>query len=441
MSKKNETNIKTLTQSKGRQLKKIRTVGDITEYTIPENGLTVLYAFRKNTGVVTSDIVYKVGSRDEARGETGIAHMLEHMLFKPTKADIKRKTDSGAMHFEREAGIAINANTWKDRTSYYFSYPKEHFERALRTEAERMHGVVLTEAEFKPERTNVLSEFDMYAGDEQFALSVQMMGVAMQSHPYGHETIGYREDIEAYTIEKLKSFYQKYYAPNNATLIIVGDIEEDVMQEMVVKHFGKLKKSTTLTERTYSIEPKQEGVRTVTVERKTSTNVYALGVRAEAFPTQAWFEMMVLFDLLAGGSDSILHKKLVDTGLATSMNVSLEPTRDKNIAILFVTLSQKATHEKIHAIIQKTIVDLTLESIKPYLKKTIAKSLTDEFVGRENSLSYVSELVEYVSAGAWESFFDTEKILKSITAKAILERAHTVCTESQTTIGYFIGTK
>jgi len=245
----------------------IKNVGEIKEYQLSTNELKVLFVERKGSGVVTSDIVYFVGSRDERRGETGLAHMLEHMLFKPTKADIQRKTDSGAMHFERETGVVLNANTWKDRTSYYFSYPVEHFERALRTEAERMHDVVLTDAEFKPEQTNVLSEFDMYAGDEHFSLSFEMESVVFMSHTYGHETISIRDDISRFTTQKLKKFYEEYYAPNNAVLIIVGDIGEAKMKSTVIKYFSKLKKTNISLEKLMLTEPKQEGYRTVVIKR------------------------------------------------------------------------------------------------------------------------------------------------------------------------------
>lgn len=435
------TKSKTRTNGNKSLIQKVKTVGEITEYTLTSNGLKVLFVHRPGSGVVTSDIVYFVGSRDEARGETGIAHMLEHMLFKPTKADLKRKTDSGAMHFERETGVILNANTWKDRTSYYFSYPVEHFDRALQIEAERMRDVVLTDKEFKPEQTNVLSEYDMYAGDEQFSLSVDMAATAFQSHTYGHETIGFRDDISAYTVDKLKDFYEKYYAPNNAVLIIVGDISEKMMKESVVKHFNTLKKSKTLSTRLTLSEPKQEGPRTIVIKRPSTTNVYALGVKHDSFPSQSWFETMAIFDMLAGGTDSVLGKALIDTGLAVHVSSSLEPTREANLGVIFVTLTKKTTHAKTHEHILKIINSLTVQTIAPYLKKTIAKALTGEFETRENSLGYTSELVEYVSAGAWEQFFDSEKILRSITPALIKKRLELLFNENNTTIGHFIGTK
>ena len=422
-------------------LVRLKKKGGITAYEMQGNGMRVLYMHRPHTGVVTSNILYKVGSRDEECGETGVAHMLEHMLFKPTKQDLKKKIDSGAMHFEREMGIVLNANTWKDRTTYYFSYPKEHFVRALKIEAERMRDVVLSDAEFLPERTNVLSEFDMYAGDEEFALSVQMAGAAFQSHPYGHETIGYREDIEGYTTEMLDAFYKKYYAPNNATLIIVGDVDEKTMCEAVVKIFGHIKPSTTITPRKHIREPKQEGVRTVVIERPSTTNMLAIGVRHEGFPSTAWYESMVALNVLAGGKDSILYKTLVDTSIASSVHISMEPTSDANLGILFIMLAPEVTHDDVYARVRACIDGLTVRDITPYLKKIIAQSLTSEYMSRENSLGIVAELVEYESAGAWESYADTEAILSAITAKDIQKRIQAMFAEQGITLGKYIGKK
>ncbi len=254
MSKKSETSFKT----KQPALKKVRTVGDISEFVLTSNGIHILYVNRPGTGVITSNILYKVGSRDESRGETGLAHMLEHMLFRQTKRNLAEGSKPSAMLFESEIGANLNANTWKDRTTYCFSYPKEHFDRALSIEAERMTELVITDETFKPEQTNVLSEFDSYAGDEKFLIATQMCPTTFHSHPYSHETIGYREDIESFTTEKLMRFYRKYYTPQNAVLIIVGDVSEATMKKSVLFHFLKCPTSETFIERVKIIEPSQE---------------------------------------------------------------------------------------------------------------------------------------------------------------------------------------
>jgi zinc protease len=268
-----------------------------------------------------------------------------------------------------------------------------------------------------------------------------MMGLAFHSHPYGHETIGYREDIESYTVEKLNAFYKKFYAPNNATLIIVGDITEAEMLAGVTKHFTKLKPSHTLAPRESIDEPLQEGVRKVVVKKPSTTNMLSIGVRHEGFPSTEWFETMIVFELLGGGEDSILHKKLVDTGLASSIHTSLEPTYDENLGILHIKLTEKTTHDEIYARVRAVVDSLSTKEIAPYLKKIIARVITSEFSSRDSSLGFVSELVEYVSAGDWEHFFDTEKTLSAITPKQIHEKIKLLFSEDLLTIGYFVGTK
>lgn len=413
---------------------------DITEYRL-ENGLSILYMHMPDTGVITTNITYRVGARDEVVGQTGIAHMLEHMLFKPTEADLQQKIDSGAMQFERETGCILNANTWKDRTTYFFSYPKKYFQRALQVEAERMHGVVLSDAEFLPERNNVLSEFDMYFGDPYFALEVDMVCSAFHSHPYGHETIGFREDIERYTTETLKAFYEKYYDPNNATLTIVGDVAIETALTEVAAVFGKLKTNGAAPKRTEVIEPKQEGLRRVSIERESRTNIVGFAVKHEGFPDKKWFQTVLLSTILTGGSDSILHEKLVDTGLASKVDMSVEPTQEENVSILYVTLSKKATPAKVEKIVMDTIDSLNVKVLAPRYKKIQQKILTDEIIGRESSLKVAMELTEYVSAGTWGTFFDTETILKEISAQDIVTQAKQIFVLDKMTIGNFIGKK
>ncbi len=434
MSKKSETNTRTSTS---RLLKK-KTIGAITEYVLTSNSMRVLFVQRVGTGVITSNIVYKIGSRHEARGETGIAHMLEHMLFKPTKFDITRKQASAATEFEKEFGVILNANTWRDRTSYFFSYPKEHFSQALRIEAERMRDVVITDESLAPEKANVLSEYDMHAGDELFLLATEMYDVAIRNHPYGHETIGYREDIEDYTAEKIRSYYERYYAPNNATLIVTGDCTEAMMKSEVLAHFATIPTSIIPVEHIFR-EPKQEGRRTVTVSRPSTKNVLGIGVKHDAFPSSGWFQTLAIFDMLAGGEDSVLAKRFVDTGLVSHIEMSLEQSKDPNLAVIFCSLTPKTTHEKLEKSILDTVRRLTPKDITPYLKKTTAKLLMNEALTRSSSLALSQELVEYVSADAWEHFSTTEAILKGITPKAVHARLQTLFTEEQMTLGYFIG--
>jgi zinc protease len=419
----------------------VTTAGGVTEYVLKANGLRVLYHHRPDTGVVTTNITYLVGARDETRGETGVAHMLEHMLFKPTVADLKAGIDSASMQFERETGCVLNANTWKDRTTYYFSYPKEYFNRALQIEAERMNGVVLTDESLAPERSNVLSEFDMNNGDPYFGLSVAMVGTAYHSHPYGHETIGYREDIEQYNAAALERFYRFYYRPDNAVMMVIGDIDEKTALTAVKRHFSGIERPTTVIPRFHIKEFKQEGLRRVTVERPSELNILCIGIKHAGFPSDDWFTLSALLEVLSGGPESVLHKALVDTGIATAVEGALEPTSEENIGTLTITLTEGHRHLDVETQVLQIIRSLDLKTTTPLLKKVKAKLLTDELFARDSSLRIAAELTEYAASGHWTAYAKTPTILASITPQKVLKAASDHFTSTKMTIGYFIGTR
>jgi zinc protease len=419
----------------------VRCEKGISEFVLKTNGLRVLHHERKGTGVVTTNITYFVGSRDESRGETGSAHMLEHMLFKPTIHDMKRGDDQGeSMRFETETGCIINANTWKDRTTYYYSYPKSYTERAIKIESERMNGVVLTDESLAPERNNVLSEYDMYNGDPYFALSVAMAGAAIHSHTYGHETIGHREDIESYNASILDNFYKRYYRPDNAILMIVGDIDEKTALTLVKKYFTTTPKPHDLIPRLNLNEPKQEGLRRTSVERPSEMNIVSLGIKHPGFPSNDWYTVSCLFDVLTTGPESVLHRALVDTGLASSVEGSLEPTKEENLGSITITLAKDVTHANIEEKVLSIIRELNTKTITPLLKNIKARMLTDELFARDNSLRIVAELTEYASAGDWTYFNKTPDIINSITPVMVQKAAGDYFKSKNMTIGYFIGT-
>lgn len=413
----------------------------ISEFVLKANGLRVLHMERAGAGVVTTNITYFVGSRDESRGETGSAHMLEHMLFKPTIHDKARGDDMGeSMRFETETGCIINANTWKDRTTYYYSYPKEYTARALKIEAERMNGVVLTDQSLAPERNNVLSEYDMYNGDPYFALAVAMTGTAIHSHTYGHETIGHREDIEQYNSAILDSFYKRYYRPDNAVLMVVGDIEEKTALTLIKKLFATIPRPETPIPHFNIREPKQEGLRRTSVERPSEINIVSLGIKHPGFPSTEWYVVSSLFEVLTDGPRSILHQALVDSGLASSVEGTLEPTKESNVGSLTITLAKGIRHADIEEKVLSIISKLDEKTIAPLLKNSKAKMITDELFARDNSLRIVAELTEYASAGDWTYFNKTPDIINAITPAMVKKAAATYFQTKHMTIGYFIGT-
>jgi zinc protease len=418
----------------------VKSAANIDEYILKCNGLRVLYHYRPETEVVTTNITYLVGAIDETLGKSGLAHMLEHMLFKPTKADKKAKiTNGSAMKFEREVGCMLNANTWKDRTTYYFSYPAKYVDTALNIEAQRMTGLILSEKEFAPERKNVLSEFDMYNGDPYFAITVQMVSAAFLSHPYGHETIGYREDIEDYTPQRLQQFYTDYYRPDNAVMMVIGDIDKKTALESVKKHFSAVKNPATPIPRHHIREPKQEGIRRVSIERTSTTNVLSIGFKHAGLGTREWLTTLVMLNVLTSGPESVFEKLLVDTGKVASIDSSQEPTRDTNLAVMHFTLAPGQSHSELEKTILTTIEKQSVADIAHLVKKVKANLLTEELFSRTSSLHIAQELTEYVASGDWENYANTPDLLNTITTKMVVDCMKTQFQSNNLTIGTFIG--
>ncbi len=422
-----------------KKFKLIKKVEDVSEYELKSNGLRLLYKYIPKTEVVTTNIIYLVGSKDESYGETGLAHMLEHMLFKPTKKDRKlKRKDAEAVLFDKETGSVTNANTWVDRTSYYFSFPKEYFSRVLALEAERMVNIDLSDKEFQPERNNVLSEFDMYASMPEFLLNVAMLGSAFSAHPYKHETIGFRGDIENYTVEKLQRFYQRFYCPNNAFLVVVGDIDLETVFKEIENNFAKIPANKDLEkERRHIVEPKQEGLRRVWVEKEGVSNIISLGVKYAGFPSIDWYSAMIALKLLAEGQDSLLSRELVDTGLATKVNFSMSFTRDPYLATLDIYVADKFKLEEVEEKALSLIRNVSETWLKKQLKPILARTISGEVFSRDSSLDVAEDLAEMAVMGDWTTYFTTEKVLKSLTVKKIKTTITDLFTERQMTIGIY----
>ena len=415
----------------------VKKVHGFSEYKLANN-LTFLYKEIPGTKVVTTNIVYKAGSIDEDNGETGVAHMLEHMMFKPTLYDKKRKQkESAVINFEQETGINLNASTWRDRTNYHFTMGSDHLNRALSIEAERMRGLVLDDKEFQPERSNVLSEYDMYNSQPEFALSAAMQAAAFVSHPYRHETIGWREDIANYKINTLKNFYDRFYRPDNAVLIICGDVKENIALEAVINTLGQIKAPNIPLIHRQIIEPKQEGERRVTVKRPGTVNLWSVGVKHQGLPHSAWYETLALFEILAGGPESWLYRHLVDTGLVSSINYSIEPTRETNLATITLTLSETTTAQKVESKFFDLIKRLDQIELKRKLPAQIAKLEYEEIKTKDSSYELATVLTEFVTNGNWTSYFDTVSQIKSLTAAKVDNRKKLLFAEHNLTIGNF----
>src|SRR5262245_2318741 len=275
--------------------KKVVTIEGITEYQF-DNGLRVLLFPDPSVATVTVNLTVLVGSRHEGYGETGMAHLLEHMVFKgtPTHPDVPTALrDHGA-------GVDFNGTTWVDRTNYFETMPAkdENLEFGIRLEADRMVNSFIKREDLASEMTVVRNEFEAGENNPEHILSQRMMAVAYEWHNYGKSTIGNRSDIERVPIDRLQAFYKKYYQPDNCILVVAGKFEEAKALGYIGKYFGAIPKPTRMLDATYTEEPAQDGERSVTLRRVGKIGVVSAIYKIPAGPHEDYPAVQMLNSIL-----------------------------------------------------------------------------------------------------------------------------------------------
>src|SRR5438045_2156709 len=237
----------------------------IREYRLA-NGMKVLLVENRVAPVATVMVLYKVGSRNEAVGYTGSTHLLEHMMFKGTPRFNKEQNTQIAATLQK-IGAAFNATTWYDRTNYFETVPSDQLELAIQLEADRMRNSFIADADRQSEMTVVRNELERGQNEPSEVLDEAVYAAAFREHPYHHPTIGWRADVEGVPTSRLKEFYDTFYHPNNATVILVGDFEEAQALSLIDKYFGAYQASSEPIPEVYTEEPEQQGARRLVVRR------------------------------------------------------------------------------------------------------------------------------------------------------------------------------
>jgi zinc protease len=271
------------------------------------NGLKVLLVESPKAPVVTVQIWYRVGSRNEVLGRAGLSHMLEHMMFKGTPAHPKGIFSKTI----RKNGGNDNAFTSQDYTAYFENLAADRTELALELEADRLRGLLLDDKEFQLEREVVKEERRLRTEDDPQAFLVEtLFAQAFQMHPYHWPIIGWFPDLNGMTREDLKRHYDSYYVPNNATLIVVGDIKADQLLPTIVRHFEPIPQGPPPPQPTI-VEPEQKGERRVIVKRDAQLPFVMAGWRVPNFRHPDAYPLTVLEAILAQGKSSRLYQRLV----------------------------------------------------------------------------------------------------------------------------------
>ena len=280
--------------------KLVTSVEGINEYELP-NGLKILLIPDAAQTNLVVNIVYKVGSRYEGYGETGMAHLIEHMLFKQCKkfTDIKKAiADKGAL---------ANGTTWYDRTNYYeiLSGTDENLRWALDMESDRMVNSKILPEELKKEFSVVRNEFEMGENDAANVLNERVLSTMYLWHNYGKSTIGSKEDIERVKAENLKAFYKKYYQPDNAVLIIGGKFDAKKALAYVQQYFAPIPRPTRVLQPTYTLEPAQDGERSVMLRRSGDIQYIGMSYHTPSYADKDYSANDALVEILTNNPSLI----------------------------------------------------------------------------------------------------------------------------------------
>ena len=320
-----------------------------------QNGLGVIVVVDRAAPIVSYQTWYRVGSRHEEVGKTGLAHLFEHLMFNQTETLTPGEFDRVV---ERTGGES-NAATWVDWTHYRLSLPAAELPLAVRVESERMHRLVLTPATVEPERDVVTNERrERVEDDVDGWLDEQLMATAFEVHPYRWPTIGWMADIRSVGLDDIRAFYRTWYAPNNATLVVVGDVEEAALLEMVRDAYGGLPAAELPANRA-AVEPPQDGERIKRARRPIASDRVLCGWKAVGQGHPDWAPLELLTTLLGGSPSSRLHRRLViEKELASSVDVQLTPFSDPSLLRVAVTCARGHRAEEALAEIDLVLGDL-----------------------------------------------------------------------------------
>jgi zinc protease len=320
------------------------------------NGLVVVAERRGLGPVVFAGIVYKVGSRDETPGITGISHLLEHMMFKGTERYAKGEISAIV---ERNGG-ELNAFTSEDITMYYEVFARDRWTLALDLEAERMANLRIDPAELEAERQVVLEERTMYLDMPQVELGEELMAATFRESPYRWPIIGWEGDVRAITRDDLLAHYRRYYAPGNAALVVVGDVDPGEAFARAQEKFGALPASGA-GERRVPREPDLRAATRITLHRPTALGHLQILLRAPQIHTREAEALYLVANLLSGSRTSRLDLALLETGLAGDVQVHYHAKADPSAFGVSVELQQGVALEEVERVVWAELERLAAE--------------------------------------------------------------------------------
>jgi zinc protease len=408
----------------------------ITEYRL-ENGVQVLLFPDASKPVVTVNMTIFVGSRHEGYGEAGMAHLLEHMLFKGTPlhpAVPKALQDRGAR---------FNGTTWLDRTNYYETLPAQgdNLEFAIRLEADRLVNSFVKAEDLQSEMTVVRNEFEQGENSPPSVLQERIFSAAYQWHNYANSTIGNQSDIERVPIGRLQAFYRKFYRPDNVMLVVAGKFETDAALALIQKYFGVLESPKTPIDQTYTTEPPQDGERTTVVRRVGDTQLVAAGYHVPAGGDPEYPAVEVLAVVMGTEPSGRLYQSLVTKKLASSVFSQSYALHDPGIILFGAEVSKEASLEDAR---QSLLLAVEYLNELPVTDEEVERAKVELLKARElratDTTSLATELSEWAAQGDWRLYFLNRDRLEKVKAADVQAVALKYLKQGNRTLGLFIPT-
>ena len=418
-------------------VQKVVSMEGITEYAFP-NGLHVLSFPDPSKPKVTVNVTYLVGSRQEGYGETGMAHLLEHLMF------IQTKTRTNIKQELTDHGADMNGTTSWDRTNYFetVNATDENLRWALELEADRMANLRVEKALLDKEMTVVRNEFEMGENNPVNIMFQRTLQTAYIWHAYGHLPIGSRSDIENVSIDHLAAFYRKYYQPDDAVLTIAGKYDEAKTLGWVADTFGKIPRPTRKLEPTYTVEPTQDGERSVTLRRVGDTQAIAAMYHIPAGSHADTPALEVLAGVLGEVPSGRLYKALVDNKKAVQAAMETLTLHDPGAIVCFAIMRQEQSMDDARQALLRVVEDFTKEPPTPEeVERAKTKILKDIDLALTNSQNTALLLSEVISLGDWRLLFYDRDQIKKVTPADVVRVAKTYLQPSNRTLGEFVPTK
>jgi len=416
---------------------KITTVEGITEYRL-SNGLKVLLFPDNSKQTITVNITYMVGSKHENYGETGMAHLLEHLVFKgtPNHPDIPKELTAH--------GARPNGTTWVDRTNYYetFNATEENLIWAIDLEADRMVNSYIAKKDLDSEMTVVRNEFESGENSPFRVLLERVTSTAFLWHNYGKSTIGSKADLENVPIDRLQAFYKKYYQPDNSVLLVAGKFDEVKTLELINQKFGRVPKPEREINKTYTLDPVQDGERSVTLKRVGDVQLAMAAYHIPAGSHKDYSALEVLATILGSEPSGRLYKALVDTKQASSIGSFTFQWKDPGLLLAYTEVLKENSLENAKATFVKTLDEVsttapTKEEVDR-AKNEIVKQIELSF----NSSERIGlEISEYVGMGDWRMLFVSRDRIKAVTVLDVNRVAKQYLKPDNRTVGVFIPTE